>query len=50
MTNYIHRHRRILKHLGIWDKCTEAEKIRFKSCTTEIQVDNMMVAFRHKYL
>ena len=42
--------RDILKQLGIWTQLSEEEKVRFRNCQNEIQLQQMQVTFRHKYL
>lgn len=42
--------RNILKDLGIWAQLTNEEKARFKTCQNEIQMQQLQVTFRHKYL
>lgn len=50
MTEIIKSKVTILKQLGIWEKLPSTEKTRFKACTTERQLTNMQVTFRHKYM
>ena len=50
MESYISIRRSILSDLRIWCKMTRAEKEAFKASKSEIQVDNYMTTFRHKYL
>lgn len=40
----------ILKDLHIWKKMSKYEQLEFKTCKTEIQIDNKMKMLRHKYL
>lgn len=42
--------RGILRDLGIWNKLTDEEKVKFKTCQSEIQMQQLQVTFRHKYL
>lgn len=50
MDSYIAIRKGILSDLRIWCKMTRAEKEAFKASKSEIQVDNYMTTFRHKYL
>lgn len=50
MESYIAIRRSILSDLRIWCKMTRAEKEAFNASKSEIQVDNYMTTFRHKYL
>lgn len=47
---YVLEHIAILKDLRIWKKMTKLEQLEFKTCKTEIQIDNKMKMLRHKYL
>ena len=50
MKEYIKEQKQKLKQMCVWGQIPKEEKQRFKSCENEIQVDNMMTMFRHKYL
>ena len=50
MKEYIKQQTKILKEMHIWGSIPKEEKQRFKSSSNEIQADNMMATFRHKYL
>lgn len=50
MTEYIKQQKKILKQMCVWGRIPKEEKQRFKTCTNEIQADNMMTTFRRKYL
>ena len=50
MQKYIKEQKTILKQLCVWGKIPQEDKMRFKSCINEIQVDNMMAKFRRNYL
>ena len=42
--------RRILKDLHVYRKLTYEDREAFDNATTEIQIDNLLAAFRRKYL
>lgn len=48
--SYKREAREILKDLCVYDKLTDEEREAFRNATTEIQVDNLLVSFRRKYL
>ena len=50
MTEIIKEKVDILKQLGVWSKLSAEERTRFKACANEIQLTNMQVTFRHKYM
>lgn len=50
MKEYIKEQTKILKQMCVWGQIPKEEKQRFKNCANEIQADNMMTTFRHKYL
>lgn len=50
MTNYRRGIRTILRQLGIWAKLSTEEIAKFNACKNEIQMQQLQVTFRHKYL
>ena len=50
MKEYIKQQKQILKQMCVWSQIPKEEKQRFQNCENEIQADNMMATFRHKYL
>ena len=50
LEDYIMEHIDILDDLSIWRRLSTEEKQKFVSCTTEMQVDNLMHSFRDKYI
>lgn len=48
--DYLKEQKQVLKDLHIWRKLSAEEQMNFRSCTTEIQVDNKMRGFIRKYL
>lgn len=47
---YTYQHIDILVQLGIWRQMSRDEKAHFRSCNTEIQIDNAMKTLRNKYI
>ena len=50
LEEYIAIRKGILSDLRIWKQMTKEEKERFKSATSETQVNNLAITMRHKYL
>lgn len=50
MAMYISEQKSVLKQLRVWHKLSADEKKKFAECKTYIQVDNLMVTFRRKYM
>jgi hypothetical protein len=50
LEEYIEIRKTILSQLRIWEKMTKEEKTRFKSATSTLQVNNIAINMRQKYL
>lgn len=50
LEEYITIRKSILSQLRIWEKMTKEEKARFKAATSELQVNNIAINMRQKYL
>ena len=50
MKEYIAEKVKILKQLGIWREIPKCDKQKLKASKNEIQADNWMTTFRHKYI
>ena len=50
LEEYITLRKSILSQLRVWEKMTKEEKERFKTATSQVQVNNIAINMRQKYL
>ena len=50
LKEYINYRINIMKQMDVWKQCTKEEKAEFRSCPTEIRVDNTARYLMQKYL